>query len=235
MKTEFNSVITASLSRVKERPIAYAGDIRRPWQSVYGFPILAARLAARQELLLSCREDEVFELMAGLNELLQDPTSLNRAYQMLQELEQYQRQKLAELTRLRDQPLDDSEIPTLLAQMEQVLAEAREQTARDRLDSLLSPDQPLADITGVQQMLGRLHGLLAALAEVKDMGFRVVVRDRRRQAARTGLEARRPQPISSQNGPASLPAGFLLPTRYHLTLWDYSIVRGDSAQSAVWN
>lgn len=231
MKTEFNSVNTANLSRLNERHIAYAGNIRRPWQSVYGFPILAARLAGGQELLLSCREDEVFELMAGLNELLQDPASLHRAYRMLQELEQYQRQKLAGLIQLRDQPLDDSEIPGLLAQVEQELAEATEQTTHNRLVSLLSADQPIGEITAVQQMLDRLHKLLPALAEVKDRGFRVVVWDRRRQATRPDLEARRTQSVL----PEGLPAGFLLPVRYHLTLWDYLIIRGDSAQSAVWN
>jgi hypothetical protein len=227
METGFNSVITATLSTVKERYTAYAGNIRRPWQSVYGFPILAARLAAGQELLLSCREDEVFELMAGLNELLQHPASLNRAYRMLQELEQHQRQKLAGLIRLRDQPLDDSEITSLLAQVEQVLAEAPDQTTRDRLAGLLSPNHPVTEITGAQSMLNRLHKLLPALAEVKDRGFRVVVRDRQRQAARPTLAASRRQPI--------LPAGFLAPVRYHLTLWDYLVVRGDSAQSTVWN
>lgn len=231
MRTEFNSVITANLSTVKERQIAYAGNIRRPWQSVYGFPILAGRLAAGQELVLSCREDEVFDLMAGLNELLRDPTSLNRAYRMLQELEEYQRQKLAGLIQLRDRPLDDAEIPGLLAQVEQILAGAPEQTTRERLADLLSPDYPLAEIAGLQHMLNRLHELLSALAQVKDRGFRVVVGDRQRQAILPGLAAGRSQP----NLAGGLTAGFLLPVTYHLTLWDYLIVRGDRAQSAVWN
>jgi hypothetical protein len=235
MKIESNSFTTASLSTVKERHSAYAGDIRQPWQSVYGFPTLAARLATERELLLSCREDETFGLLAKLNDLLQDPTSLNRAYQMLQELEQVQRQKLAGLIQKRDQSIAESEIPGLLTQVEQLMAKAGQKTKPERLAELLSSDSPLGEMAGLQHLLQRLQPLLAALAEVKDQGFRVVVSDRRRQAARPGLEARRNQPVVFEGQPVALPAGFLLPARYHLTLWNYLVVRGDTAQSAVWN
>ena len=55
------------------QPTFCASDLTDPWRSVYGFPLLAAQLAANQKLLLFCREDEVFGLLTKLNTLLACP------------------------------------------------------------------------------------------------------------------------------------------------------------------
>lgn len=76
---------------------------------------------------------------------------------------------------------------------------------------------------------------MAALAAVKDRGFRVVVFNRRRQPQRPALEAQRYRPIIHDGQPTGLNAGFLLPDSHHLTLWAYQLQRNDQGQSVIWN
>ena len=89
-----NKVVTSAQSleyanwQQADLAIILTGDIRHPWKSVYGFSMIAAQLAAGQPLLLHSREDEVFDLLAKLNELLGDPDSLDQAHKLLKKLEQ---------------------------------------------------------------------------------------------------------------------------------------------------
>lgn len=218
-----------------ERATIYGGDIRQPWKSAYGFPMTAARLAAGEELVLSCREDEVFDYLVQLNKLLQSPESLNRAYGLLAKLAHVTRQKFERLVQLREQPLSDSDIPELMAQVEKILTDAAEQTVADRLTCLLSPDDPTQEVVGVGKMLARLQRVMAGLEQVKDRGFKVTVLNRQRQPLCPNLEARRNDPIPSDGQSNEIPAGFALPAQYHLTLWNYRIVKSNGGQAVVWN
>lgn len=212
-----------------------AGDIRQPWKSVYGFATTAARLAANQPLTLHSREDELFALVAGLNELVARPEVLNRAFEMLKKLEDETLQKLARLVQLEDQPVDINEAPDLIAQAEQWVNGTSPDNTADRLAEILAPDQPTAEIAGLRTMAARLQRLISALEAVKDQGFHVVVFDRRRQPARPAVEARRNEPIHRDGEPTALPAGFLQPLTYHATLWSYVVARSDRGQSTIWN
>ncbi len=212
-----------------------AGDIRHPWKSVYGFATSAARLAANQGLILHCREDEVFDLLTELNELLGQPEVLNRASTMLRELEVEKLQKLARLVNIQEQPVSASEATALVEQMEWFLVKSAEETVANRLAETISPHQPADEISGLRKMVSRLQTLMSGLEKVKDHGIHVVIQDRRRQPARPALEARRNEPIFSDTQPKALPAGFLLPTRHHATLWAYVVVRSDKGQSTIWN
>jgi len=212
-----------------------AGDIRRPGRSVYGFATAAARLAAHQPLLLHCREDELFDLLARLNTLLARPDALDRAYALLNRLQAQTRQKLVRHLELEQQPMSQSEAEKLVTELEQALAQPAPQTVDARLEAILSPQTPGHEIAGLKTMLARMQVFVPALAAVKDNGFHVVVQDKRRQPAHPALEARRGQPVQLDGEPATFPAGFLFPPKYHLTLWTYLIVRSDHGQSAVWN
>ncbi len=239
MKNEFKTIYPSSLFTLTnwehtDLTTFYAGDIRHPWKSVYGLPTTIARLAANQKLILHCREDEVFNLLTTLNDLLANPESLNQAYMLLKTLEKATHQELLRLIELQ-QPLAKSEIPGLLEQVEQILIKPSPQTVAGRLEIVLSPNQPVKKIAGVSTMLARLQILILALNKVKDQGFRVVVRNKRRQPARPTLEARRNEPIRPEGQQSTLTAGFLLPAKYHLTLWAYLLVRSDNGQSTVWN
>jgi len=218
-----------------ERATIYTGDIRQPWKAVFGFPTTAARLAMGQELVLHCREDEVIELMERLNELLESPESLGQAYNMLNKLQQQTEQKLARLIALRDQPIAEDEISDLMTDAEQLLAEPQEQTLANRLACILSPNHAVQEIAGTGKMLARLNKQLAALEQVKDEGFHVVVHDKRRALIRSALESRRNEPIATVEQFGAPSAGFLLPPKYHLTLWTYLVARGAAGQSAIWN
>lgn len=206
-------------------------DIHHPWRSVYGFPLTLAQLAANQKVILYCREDEVFDLMAGLNDLLKNPVHLNRAFTWLQQFDQGIHEKLVRLKQFETQPLTEEETVEVVASAEQLLTEPVSTTAENRLLEFLSPDQPAAEISGLGEMLNRLRLWLPALEGVKDQGFRAVVFDRRRQPSRPALEAGR----NEIGGPGGLPAGFLLPQQYHLTLWAYLVQRHDTGQAGVWN
>lgn len=210
----------------RERSIISTGDIRHPWKSAYGFPMTAARLAAGQGLILFCREDEIFEYLEQLNDLLASPVALNQAFTLLDKLEQQTGQKLAKLVDLADHPLSQHDLTALLTEIEETLAEPAEETVADRLACWLAPDNPTLEISGLSKMLTRLHAVMAVLAEVKDQGFKVVVVDQRRQ----------PQRPARVNGPSErTPATFLQPVQYHLTLRAYLVVRSDHGQSAIWN
>lgn len=211
-------------------------DIRQPWRrSSHGFPALVAQLAAKQNLILHCREDEIFEVMAATNDLLSSPAALNQAYTWLYQLQQETLEKLARLRQVEEQLLTQAEIPELMAYAEHLLTEPASSTVVDRLESQLSPDQPSAQVTGLNQMVRRFQVWLPALEEVKNQGFRVIVLDRSRQPDRPALEARRYEAIGQDKRPDGLMAGFLLPKRYHLTLWAYLVGRSDIGQAAVWN
>ena len=241
MNTELNVMTNTSLFAPVEwkdtdKAVIYAGDIRHPWQSVHGFAMTAARLAANQELVLHCREDEVLGLLAKLNDLLAQPEVLNRTYTWLKKLDQEMLQKLSRLLEFEAQSIGDDETSDLLAQVEQFLTEpAQEQTAADRLQAVLSPNKPVEEIAGLRKMLARLQLLISTLERVKDQGFHVVARNRRRQPKRPALEARREELILQDGQPTALAAGFLQPPSYHSTLWSYVVVRGSAGQSAVWN
>lgn len=242
MKARFETITSSSLFALdgwknKERNTLYAGDVYHPWHSVHGFAFTAARLAAGQELLLSCREDEVFELMARLNALLARPEVIERALYMLVELEQQTFQKLRLLLELEDRPISQAETEELVESVEQLLAQPFEPVSTgDRLEEMVAPNQVTDEIAGLRTMLGRLQVLIPALERVKESGFHVVVLDRRRQPAQPALETRRNELIQNNGGPTGdVPGGFLLPARYHLTLWNYLVARNDGGQSAVWN
>ncbi|MBE7555605.1 MAG: hypothetical protein HS126_31535 [Anaerolineales bacterium] len=211
--------------------IITSADIRHPWRSVYGFPLTVAQLATHQKVILHCREDEVFDLMAGLNDLLKNPVHLNGAFTWLQQLEQRIHEKLVRLRQFEAQPLTQEETVELMASAEQLLTEPLSETVENRLLEFLSPDQPAAEINGLDQMSKRLRRWLPVLERVKDLGFQVVVFDRRRQPSRPALEAGR----NEVSGLGGLPARFLLPQQYHLTLWAYLVCRSDTGQAGVWN
>lgn len=238
---KFNSMTASSLftgtteiqaSRVET---VAADDIRQPWRSVYGFPMTAARLAANQPLILHCREDEVFDLLASLNRLLVQPETLNRVYAMLNELQSQTRQKLIRRLELEQEPISQNESLKLISDVEQALTQPATQTVAERLETLLASPTSGHEIAGLKTMLARLQALVSALAAVKDRGFHVVVQDRRRQPAHPALEARRDEPVQLDDRPTTWQAGLLFPPKYHLTLWAYQIGRSDRGQSAVWN
>lgn len=213
----------------------YAGDIRQPWKSVHGFAITAARLAAHQKLILYCREDEVFELMAKLNDLLERPENLNQVFERLENLEREHRQKLARLIGPESQPVFENKADQLLEDVEQFTAGSAKSTLTSRLKEISSLHDPAAKIPGLLEMLDRLQVWLAALEKVKARGFHVVVCDRYRQPDRPAVEARRNEPIWCDGQPTTLPAGFLQPAKHHLTLWAYLVARSDQGQATIWN
>lgn len=237
MKAQFETLTGTSLFMSDswnntEQHTLYAGDIYHPWHSAHGFAVTAARLAAGQSLILNCREDEVVDLIARLNVLLARPEAIERACSLLTRLEQQTFQKLRRLLDLEDQPISEAETSELIENLEQLLAEP---STADRLEETLSSEQATEEIAGLRQMLARLQVLIPALEKVKESGFHVIVRDRRRQPVRPALEARRNDVIDNKGKGDDLPAGFLLPAAYHLTLWNYLVVRSDGGQSAVWN
>lgn len=207
----------------QDRATLYSGDICQPWKSVYGFSMTAGRLAAGEELVLHCREDEVFALLAGLNELLGSPEALNRAYRLLDRLAQATQQKLTRRLHLRDQPLTDGDIPALIAEVETMLADPSEESVADRLAALLSPHDPTREITGLGKMLAQVRRVMAALERVKHCGFKVAVLDRRRQP-------RHPNPTPTAAQPDYSP-----PPQYHLTLWAYLVAKGEGSHAGEWN
>jgi len=241
MNNEFQTTVTPSLfSAGSWDPASYATlgaeDIRHPGKSVYGFSANAARLADNQPLILHCREDEVFDLLAKLNDLLGNPAILNEAYRQLAELKEVTERKLARLTELKAQPISESEISEIVETIDSYLtAESSSQTVLNRLEQILTPNRSSDEKAGLQTILDRLEGTMTALAAVKDRGFRVVVLNRRRQPQRPVLEAQRHRPIIHDGQPTGLNAGFLLPDSYHLTLWAYQIGRNDRGQSVIWN
>lgn len=241
MNNEFQTVINPSLFSAE--PWAYSGcktlaieDIRSPWKSVYGFAMGAARLAAGQPLVLCCREDEIFEQVTKLNELLGQPAVLARAFARLAALKGASEQKLNQLFELEERPLAEEDISEIVKTVEQFLtASGSAQTLLSRLEEMLRPQRAGDQKVGLQKMVGRLEKLMAALTMVKERGFRSSVYDRRRQPAYPALNARRNEPIMRNGQPSGLTAGFLLPVQYHLTLWSYVIIRDDHGQSRVWN
>ena len=214
----------------------YPGDIRHPWASAYGFPMVVAQLAAHQKLVLHCREDEVFEMMAELNELLKQPAVLNQAYKMLRKLEKVTLQKLANLIQIEDETISAAEISELVDMAEQLLTKPTpSETVTSRIENILSPNQPTAEVGGLRRMLARLQAWLPALESAKEQGFQVVVQDRQRQPARPALAARKNEVIWQETGRDDLKAGFLFPVKHHLTLWAYLVCRSDQGQSLIWN
>lgn len=211
----------------------YAGDIRQPWKSVNGFAVTAARLAAFQKLRLHCREDEIFELIAMLNNLLEHPETLNRACEWLELFEREHRQKLTQLVAAKEESVSGNKVGPLLddvARFNSRLARLTVVPLKEALGHDLA-----AKVSGLLEVLDRLQKWLAALEKVKHSGFHVIVYDRHRQPDRPALEARRNEPIWQDGQPFSLPAGFLLPAKHHLTLWAYLVMRSDQGQATVWN
>lgn len=226
---------TSTGGQQSECATIYGGDIRQPWKSVYGFSMTAARLAVGEQMVLSCREDEVFDYLAQLNELLESPESLSRAYGLLVKLAQATRQKFERLLQLRDEPLSEEYLPALLAEVEELLAGPNEQTVADRLACLLSPNEPAQEIVGLGKMLARLRRVMVGLERVKDCGFKVTVIGRQRQPLRPNLEARRNEAIPGAGQSGHVPAGFVLPMQYHRTLWNYRVVKYEGGQLVAWN
>ncbi len=123
MKNEFGvapitSIFAPTTWNDKIHATIYTNDINNPWKSVYGFPVTAARLATNQKLVLHCREDEIFELIAKLNNLLTNPENLNQIYNLLKILEQATCQKMVRLLDL-EKPISQNELFRLLEQVEQ--------------------------------------------------------------------------------------------------------------------
>ena len=233
------ATIAARLNRIYwtqvERTVICAGDIRQPWQSVYGFPLTAASLAAHRVQIIHCREDEIFDLLARLNDLTEQPQTLGRVYVMLHKLAVQTCDRLARLLQFEDTSLTDREGPTLVEHLERLLAVTSEQKVADRLKLLLAPNDPIQEIAGLSRQLAGLLQSLRGLRMVKEQGFHVVVYDRYRMPRRSGLEERRDEPLLLADRPTYLPAGFLLPPVTHQTLWTYFLVRSDRGQSTVWN
>ncbi len=221
------SLFSAATQEYTGRNTIYPGDLRRPWQSVYGFALIAAQLAAGQKLILHCREDEIFEYLATLNHLLKCPPALSRAYCRLKALEAETLARLACLSALETQPQHPTFVDPASA-----LPGSTTHTGAECPDN--TADRLTETIARLTQMLLRHRVFLAALAEVKDTGFHAIVIDRRRQPSRPGLEARRYEPILLNGKPTPLPAGFLFPAAHHLTLWGYLVARSEG-QSTVWN
>jgi len=227
--------LSPDIWEIAKQATIYPGDIYQPWRSPHGFPVTAARLAAHQKLTLYCREDEIFDLIAQLNKLL-NQAALNQAYKMLQHLEEQTLQKLVHLIQTREQlspPDDNAETKEKVEQ--NPATPPPSETVTNRVAHELSPDQPTEEITGLREMLARFEGWLATLEAAKAQGFRVVVQDRRRQPTHPVLHARRNETIVQAGKPVDLKTSFLLPTRYHLTLWAYVINRNDQGQSLIWN
>lgn len=212
----------------------YAGDIHQPWKSVNGFAVAAARLAAFQKLRLHCREDEVFELIAMLNNLLEHPATLNRAFEGLELFEQEHRQKLTRLVAAKEEQVSGNKVGPLLDDVARFNSGVAQLTVASPLKETCGYD-PAAKIPDLLEVLDRLQKWLAALEKVKHSGFHVIVYDRHRQPDRPALEARRNEPIWQDGQSFSLPAGFLLPAKHHLTLWAYLVTRSDQGQATVWN
>lgn len=78
----------------------YTGDLRQPWKSGPRFPMVAARLASHQALLLHCREDEIFKLLGMLNSLVESSAALKCAWKMLQKIETQTLEKLSRVLQL---------------------------------------------------------------------------------------------------------------------------------------
>lgn len=241
VKNEFKKVVSAAslfaptTEGLTCQATLYTGDIRQPWKSVHGFAITAARLAAYQKLRLHCREDEVFELMAKLNHLLEYPENLNRVVEWLELLEREHRQRLAQLIALESQSASENEVDPLLEDVEQFTAESAQPTVVSPLKEALFRHDPQAKIPGLLEMLNQLQVWLTALEKIKHCGFHVIAYDRHRQLARPALEAQRNEPIWWNGQPTTLPAGFLQPAKHHLTLWAYLVARSDQGQSTIWN
>lgn len=215
-------------------PTIYPPDIYQPWRSVFGFAVTAGQLAASQLMALHCREDEVFKVMAALNALLANPASLQRAFVLLQKLRNERLEKLSGLVEFqRAHPVTRQRVMRLGQASPAAARPADEQKVKVEMERLLSPRNAALEVAGLTKMLVRLEKMLSALEQVQPRGFRVIVRDRRRTPAHPALEARRTETAPSLGG--NLPAGFLLPTQYHLTLWTYLVERNACGQSAVWN
>lgn len=234
MKTITPASLFAPLAPAEWEPSTqatlYGPDLDDPWRSVYGFPLAAAQLAAGQKLRLFCREDEIFELLGKLNALLACPTVLNRAYKSGRQLEQAVQCKIERL--LERQKL----LRTNGRQVGQSKSVTSLEAAGDSsLSRLITPDYPVYEIAGLKQMQSRLAVWLPALDGVKDQGFCSTVLDRRRQPCYPALEMRRNEPVLIGGDPNALEAGFLLPVRYHLTLWAYLVGRSERGQSPIWN
>ncbi|GIK38627.1 MAG: hypothetical protein BroJett011_24600 [Chloroflexota bacterium] len=200
-----------------------------------GFSVSAARLAARQRLILYCREDEALALIAELNNLLASPQVLDQAFGRLHFLERQTRQKVAGLMALKEQPLTEHDIDRLLEDIGEFLAKSVEPTTASRLREALAPNHPVSEMAGSIKMLFRLQVWLAALKRVKKQGFHIIVYDRYRRPDRPTLEARRNEPVLQNGQVTALPAGFLQPPRYHLTQWAYLVIRSSRCQSRIWN
>jgi hypothetical protein len=186
----------------------------------------AARLATGQDAIMSCREDEVFDYLVRLNELLGSPESLERTHRLLKNLAGTTQKKLGQLLKVRDQPLSDCEISDLLTRVEDILTGPTQSVVIGPPARLLSPDVPTRKLAGLCRILSRLQKITVALGNVKDQGFKVVVIERRRQP-------KRPVPMAGQPGDEQF--SLIAPVDYHLTLWIYRVVRSDLGQSAVWN
>ena len=208
----------------------YGPDLADPWRSVYGFPLAAAQLAAGQKLLLFCRDDEIFAVLARLNTLLACPTALDRAYKLGRQLEQAVEYKIE---RLLERQKSLSTNGGQVGQLEPVTP--LEEAGTGNLGRLITPGYPVYEITGLKQMQTRLGVWLPALDGAKDQGFHSAILDRRRQPYRPALEMRRNDSVLVDGEPSALKAGFLLPVQYHLTLWAYLVSRSESGQSPIWN
>ena len=210
-------------------------DIRQPWRSVYGFASSAARLAAYQPLTLHCREDEVFALMAALNELLAHPETLDRSLNLLHQCRKEKLKKLARLVGFEETLIAAREAEVIIRSLEKLLATSEAPHLVQRLTRLLRPNSSAEEVAGLLKRLGDQQRLLSALEQVKEIGFRAIVTGRGRQPARPALEARRTEPILVSGQASPFMAGMLFPAKDHLTLWRYLVIRAEGGQSTVWN
>ncbi len=229
-----DSLFTPAPWRYQDCTILYAEDIRAPGQSAHEFPMTTARLAANRELVLHCREGEIFDLLKKLNTLLEDPDILCWAYELLKKLRLEAFKKLARQVELEKQALSAQETVKPLENAKKRLTGSDGNSVISRLKIMRLPDEPTRNIRQLKDLLSQQITLMAALHRVRLDGFSVIIKDRCRQSTRPVLEEQHHIPIAAPETASAPPAGYLLPQTYNQDLWVYVICRDNSAQSAVW-
>jgi hypothetical protein len=155
--------------------ILHSSDLRQPWQSPFGFPLMAGRLAAGEPILLVCREDEAKVQQAVLDFLLQTPSCLNRAYTMLEHLIQDTSREWFGGSGPIGKPLGAADVPALLTEIEDFLSGVPSQGIGESVAEYVGPSDPPQTSSEQEILLFQLHELKRALEEVKDSGFSIAI------------------------------------------------------------
>lgn len=167
--------------KAQDFEILHSGDLRQPWQSPYGFPLAAGRLAAGEPILFVCREDEAKAQQARLDFLLQTPACLNRAYSMLEQLIQGIFHERLGGSGLKRELLGTEDVPTLLTEIDDFLSEGPSQGIEESVAGHVSASDPFRTTPEQDALLFQLHEFKRALGEVKDGGFSIATLSQRRR------------------------------------------------------